>query len=168
MSQNVHYVRVGSGPVDGANFRKMAKEFPTILNNEFAALGEDAKGEAQGFIDIAGTFQYWSGAFTDVHQGGGKRSHSGKGRKNTGAMRDAIDFRIVKGSHFGLGLDVGWINDDWEPYMSAQDSGFTHAGYRRESQKVQGMGMFQHLRVYMRGKVSEAADRVIERVADGL
>ena len=166
-SMKVKYIRVGSGPIGGLGFTRMSPQINKIINQELSTAGEAGLGEAQGFIDIAGTANEWSGFFKDLHQGGGVRGKSGRARRNTGAMRDALDFRGVKGSAFGVGLDIGWLNK-YEDYMGAQDAGFTHSGYRKENLQVKGMGMFQHLRVYMRGKVSDAADRVMERVTSGL
>lgn len=160
----VRYIRTRSGPIDGLGYRLTLPGVNGIINREFSALADEALGEAQGFVDIAGTQAAWTGWFRDVNQGGGVRSGPSRGRVNTGQMRDALSVRITRGT--ALGLDIGWINRV-EDYFLAQEYGFSAPGYRNAEQFVQGMGMFQHMRKYMDGKVSEAADRVMEEIVSG-
>lgn len=157
----IAYTRIGGGPTDGSNFLRAARDVIRVLNQELSPVGEAVKGEAQGFIDIAGTQRYWSGTFNTAQ---GPRGRAGRGRIDSGHMRAAIDFRVTHGA--GVGIDVGWIHQ-YEEYFGAQEDGFSAGGFR-PSQTVEGMGMFQHLRVYMRGKVDEAADRAMERIVSGL
>ena len=156
------YTRLRTGPLDGRNYSKLGKNANRIIERELIPVGEAAEGEAKGFIEIAGTNRQWSGMFTD--RDGGKRDHSGIGRVHTGAMRDAISFRVTRGK--GLGIDVGWIKN-YEDYFGAQEHGFSAGGYRF-AQDVEGMGMFQHLRVYIRDKLDEAADNIMEEFTRGL
>lgn len=167
VKMGVRYTRVGGGPVGGENYQKAGPMFRKIVNQEFAAVGEEGLGEAQGFVDIAGTNRQWTGVFRDRSEPT-PRDRSGRGRVHTGNMRNALDFRVYMGST-EMGVDLGWIHDSsFEEYMLAQDTGFSAPGYRFDHQFVQGMGLFQHLRVYMRDRVSKAADRIMERFQDGL
>lgn len=167
VSLTSHYTRIGGGPIGGAGYLAVTPQIRKIINEEFHEVGEAALGEAQGFIDIAGTNNIWSGWFGD--RSGGARDRSGASRSHTGAMKKALDFRVFAGAS-DFGLDVGWIHPGtYEDYMGEQEHGFTHGGYRGpHSAVVAGMGMFQHLRVYLRGKVDEAADRAMDRITSGL
>lgn len=148
------FTRLGGGSPLG-NYGRMSREVRTIMNQELTPLAQAGVGEAQGYINIAGTGHVW---------GPGWPSGAPRGRVQSGEMRDAVEYRITQGQT--LRIDIGWLRN-YKEYFGAQESGFSAGGFR-PSQTVEGMGMFQHLRVYMRVKLTNAGDRVIERVANGL
>ena len=151
----LQYTRVGGGSLDGGSYREMAKNLRNIYAEEMEDAGKAGVGEAEGFIDMAGTGNTWRW---------NGRDGAGAGRIDSGLMRAKLDYRLTRGQ--SIGLDVGWV-DFWREYFGAQDAGFS-AGGARPDQAVEGMGMLAHLRVYMRGKVDGALDRAGERIINGL
>lgn len=155
------YTRSRGGPVGGAPYYTMAREIQGIIEAALAVAGEDGEEEAVLMLESSGTHNEWSGEFTD--RNGGVRSGSGEGRVDTGAMRDALGYRIIRGKR--VGLDVGWTNPSlWQNYFAAQDQGFDASGYRHARQHVEGMHIIAHLQTYMHGKVDEQlaiAERII-------
>ena len=147
-----------TGKVGGASYRETAKQIQGWIEEELTVAGEAGKGEAQGFVDIAGTQESWSGTFKG-------RTGPNAGRNDGGDMRKALDYRIIRGK--SVGLVVGWPYI-WEKYFGAQDAGFDAPGFRRADQHVEGMGLMAHLRFYMRDRVDSALDRVEERILNAL
>lgn len=164
MPWGASFIRARGGPANGDQFGKTAKQVNSIMNRHLAPVGEAAAAEAKGFINIAGTQRTWSGAWPTRVPGGAPRTGPGRGRVDTGEMRDAIDFRVTHGS--GIGIEVGWIRNPKE-YYAAQEHGFYAGGFRAD-QFVEGMGMFQHLRVYTRVRVLAAADDIMKEIRSGL
>lgn len=165
MTAGLKYTR-NNGPVGGGPYRKMAKDLKSIYEQELTAAGEEGKDEGVRHIESSPSAVGWSGSFRD--RNGGRRSAPGPGpgRVHTGKMRDALDYRIVRGKN--VGLDVGWIHI-WEEYFGAQDVGSDATGYRPStSRAIKGMGVMAHLRTFMRGSVDEALDRADKRIVNGL
>jgi len=135
----------------------MAAELQNIVEDELAVAGKEGMEVGRDFVENAGTGNSWTTDFNG-------RTGSSPGRVDTGNMRDAVEYRIIRGK--GVGLDVGWVNH-WEPYFGAQEGGFSAGGFR-PNQVVKGMGMMAHLKAHMQGKVDVALDHAIERIIDGL
>ena len=155
-------MRTSGGALNGS-YGKTARQVKSIVNRHLAPVGEAASAEAKAFIGISGTQTIWQGAW---RSGDGLRTRTGpgRGRIDTGEMQRAIDFRVTHGA--GIGIDIGWIRN-YQDYFGAQETGF-HAGGVRPDQWVEGMGMFQHLRVYTRIRVTEAAGDIMEEIQRGL
>ena len=149
----------------GQNWARMSRELQGIVEEEMADAGLESAQEGQCVIENSGTGNEWSSPFTDVHQGGTRRSGPGAGRINTGQMLNDLSFRLVTGQ--GVGLDVGWI-DRFLDYYAAQDRGTGATGYRHGGRAIVGMGVMARLQVFVRARVDEAVDRSIERMMRGL
>lgn len=164
MSAGLRYTRNKGGAIGGGPYRAMAKSIKTIYEQELTEAGEEGKAEGVRMIESSPAPGNWSGSFRD--RDGGRRTGPGSGRVHTGKMRDAFDYRIVRGQ--SVGLDVGWVRI-WEEYFGAQDAGSSATGYRPStSRAIQGMGVIAHLKTFMRASVDDALDRAEKRVVDGL
>jgi len=164
MASGFHYTRGRGGVFDGTRYVDMAGNITEIVEEEMKIAGERGVEEGRKVIMESGTGRAWTGTFTD--RGGDRRSGSSSARVHEGVMFDAVDFRVIRGKD--VGLDVGWIHPgEWEDYFAAQDQGFYAGGYRAP-QFVQGMGMIAHLRKFMRNEISEAIDRSMRRIINGL
>jgi hypothetical protein len=156
------YTRKTANGFNSARFFKMADELTPITVEELQQAGREGVLEAREIISTSGTNRQWTAPFPD--RNGTLRDASGAGRIDTGAMIQAIDFKIVQGNQ-KVGLDVGWTDPGlWQDYFEAQDEGFDAPGYRHANQFVAGMGVISHLRVYMGQQLEEARGRIIDRV----
>lgn len=161
----VKYVRVGK-QVGGQPYYQMAKEMNSILLQEMHEAAKEGGRHAREFIGRAGTARAWhESGFSDPKQDTvGRRYSSRRTRSNTGAMRDDIDYTTSLGST--VQVRVGWVRN-YEKYYGIQDDGFSAGGFRPD-QVVEGMGMMDDLRAFMRDRTDEALDRAMRRINNGL
>lgn len=154
---------------DGQSYRDMAASIQEIVHEEMDSAASDGEDFARNFIEHAGTGTTWKTppGFLDRNGGKRRRMQPGEGRVDTGDMRDAISYAIRTGST--IQALVGWIDPaTYKPYMGAQDTGFSYAGYRNHEQAVKGMHLIAALRVFMRDRADIAIDNALRRVNDGL
>ena len=168
--RNARWSRTSRRGPGGESYKEMSSELQSIIMDEMIAAAQAGEKEARRYISVAGTRRTWQGGpFPDLKQGGGERSGPSRGRVNTGAMRDAITYRVVRGAT--VQARVGWLND-YEDYFGFQDVGFTAGGYRERVSStiraVEGMRLMAHMRAYMRDQSDIAMDRVVKRVINGL
>lgn len=163
------WVRQGRRGPGGEDYRNMSRELQVIVMEEMTAAAQAGEREAKRYISVAGTRRQWNGSFPDLKQGGGRRSAPSRGRINTGEMRDAITYRVVRGAT--VQARVGWLNE-YEDYFGFQDEGFSAGGYRElvstTIRAVEGMRLMAHMRAFMRDQSDDAMDRIVKRVINGL